>query len=351
MATNTSGLVSSDTPDRKSPPTDLREVIRDMMSMEHQDVASRRLVEKLVSFSSGDVDIAEIGQTHLHLLQTDRTRSYFRIHPQGMEVDQDTGLIYIATVEITEERDHARQYWGKGRAHLFECNIEGKTIRSVNLKSDCEEEYHPSGMVLINGAMFMALSKYAPETSATIIKFNVKDWTYEKLFRIQDHIGLVVPNLDESELLLGTWGTRYYYCTDLKGNIKSKRPTPCTDKMEHQDAQLVSVNMNTLNNIRLNSTGPSVPWADGEGIKILATGVTGGGAEYFGLDIFDVTSWTINASLRWPSAQHLTRGGWPPFANSTFLWVDTYNRLLALATDEQTRQDTKLVLYTLSLRE
>ena len=239
MANNTSALTPSDTRDTKEPPTDLREVIRDLMSIEDEDATSHRLVKKLVSFSSGDMDIVEIGQTQLCLLQADGTRPQFRVHPQGMEVDRNTGLLYLTAVEIVEERDKPRQYWGKGRAHLFECNIEGKTIRSVNLKSDNEDEYHPSGMVLIDGTMFIALAQYAPETSATIIKFNVRDWTYEKLFSIQDHVGLVVPNLDEGELFLGTWGSRHYYCTDMKGNIKSKRPTPCSDKMEHQDAELI----------------------------------------------------------------------------------------------------------------
>ena len=354
MANNTSVLTPSDTRDTKEPPTDLREVIRDLMSIEDEDATSHRLVKKLVSFSSGDMDIVEIGQTQLCLLQADGTRPQFRVHPQGMEVDRNTGLLYLTAVEIVEERDKPRQYWGKGRAHLFECNIEGKTIRSVNLKSDNENEYHPSGMVLIDGTMFIALAQYAPETSATIIKFNVRDWTYEKLFSIQDHVGLVVPNLDEGELFLGTWGSRHYYCTDMKGNIKSKRPTPCSDKMEHQDAELISGSMDTLNNIKLDPTDPEVPWADRDGTMMLATGVTAGGMEYFGLDLVDVTSWRIKASLRWPSAQHMTKGGWPPFENPTFLWVDSYDRVLALAApgfdDEQTGQDT-LVLYTLSRRE
>ena len=255
MATNTSPIAP---PDAKKPPTDLREVIRDLMSIEDQEAASRRLVEKLVSFSSGDVDIVEIGQTELRLLQADGTRHQFRIHPQGMEVDRKTGLLYITAVEIIEERDKARRYCGKGRAHLFECDTEGKTIRSINLKSDNEDEYHPSGMVLIDGTMFIALAQYLPETSATIIKFNVRIGRYEKLFRIQDHVGLVVPNLDEGEFLLGTWGSRHYYCTDMKGNIKSKRPTPCSDEMEHQDAQLISGSMETLNNIKLDPTDPEM---------------------------------------------------------------------------------------------
>ena len=64
---------------------------------------------------------------------------------------------------------------------------------------------------------------------------------------------------------------------------------------------------------------------------MLATGVTAGGMEHFGLEIIDVTSWRIKASLRWPSAQHMTKGGWAPFANPTFLWVNSHDRVLALA--------------------
>ena len=64
---------------------------------------------------------------------------------------------------------------------------------------------------------------------------------------------------------------------------------------------------------------------------MLATGVTAGGMEFFGLEIIDVASWRIKTSLRWPSAQHITKGGWAPFANPTFLWVNSYDRVLALA--------------------
>jgi uncharacterized protein DUF6454 len=256
-------------------------------------------------------------------------------------------------VEIIEQPDKARRYCGKGRAHLFECNIEGKTIRSITLTSDNEDEYHPSGMVLLDGTMFIALAQYLPETSATIIKFNVRDWNYEKLFCIEDHVGLVVPNPAEGELLLGTWGSRHYYRTDLKGNIKSKRPTPCSDEMEHQDAQLMCGSMGTFNNIKLNPTKPES--TEREGPMMLATGVTAGGMEYFGLEIIDVASWRIKTSLRWPSAQHITKGGWAPFANPTFLWVDSYDRVLALATPddvhEQMGKHATLVLYTLKRRE
>jgi hypothetical protein len=349
VVTNTSALTFP-IGDAEKPPTNLREVISDLISLGHERAASRRLVEKLLNFATGEVDIVEIAQTQLRFLEADDTRPHFRIHPQGMEVDVVTGLIYITTVEIIEERDKSREYWGKGRAHLFECNIEGQTIRSVNLRSDNEDEYHPSGMVLIDGTMFMAISGYGPETSATIIRFNVKDCTYEKLFQIQDHVGLVVPNLDEGEIFLGNWGCRHYYCTDLKGNIKSKRPTPCSDNMEHQDAQLLNVNMNILNNVRGTPKGAEIAWADNKGTIMLSTGVTAGGREYFGLDIFDITSWKMHTSLRWPSSRHMTIGGWPPFANSTFLWVDSYDRVLALVTDERTVEDTRLVLYTLTRR-
>ena len=330
-------------------PANLREAIRDLVTISDKRALQRRLSKKLVNFAAGDVDIIEIAQTRLRLIQSDGTRPQFRIHPQGMEVDCDTGLIYITTVEIVDERDKSRRYWGKGKAHLFECNVEGETIRSTILKSDDEQEYHPSGMALIDGTMFMALSMYGPETSATVIRFNVKDWTYEQLFRIQDHIGLVVPNLDRGEILLGNWGSRHYYCSDLKGNIKSKRPTPCSDGLEHQDVQLVSADTNILNNVQQVANGESV-LTDGEEKIMLATGVSGNGMDYFGLDIFDVTSWKMYASQRWPSSPYITKGGLPPFQNSTFLWIDSYDRVLALATDELKGEDPRLVLYTLVQR-
>jgi Family of unknown function (DUF6454) len=324
-------MLSTDSLDSQNSAGDFRNAIRDLSGMD-QATASRRLLTALLNLSSCDVEIVEIGQTPLHLLRSDGTRARFRIHPQGMEIDAASGLLYITAVEMIKERDVARRYPGTGRAHLFECNIEGRTVRSVTLTSDYETEYHPSGMVLIDGTMFIALAQYLPESSATIIKFNVKDWSYEKLFRIQDHVGLVVPNLHDGELLLGNWGSRDYYCTDLLGNIKSKRQTPCRDNMEHQDAQLIRC-------------------ADGRGGMILATGVTAVDMQYFGLDVIDIANWTIKTSLRWPSAPYMTKGGWAPFTNPTFLWVDSHDRLLALATpdddDEQSGKDATLVLYML----
>jgi hypothetical protein len=51
----------------------------------------------------------------------------------------------------------------------------------------------------------------------------------------------------------------------------------------------------------------------------------------------------------------MTKGGWAPFANPTFLWVDSSDRVLALATPdydhEQLGKDATLVLYSLKMRE
>ena len=328
----------------KKLPSDIRQAIQDLIKDEA--AASHRLVDGLLSLSSRDVKIIELGETQLRLCEAGKSRSRFRIHPQGMEIDRETGLLYLTAVEVIENRDKTRQYWGAGRAHLFECNIEGQTVRSVNLRSENENEYHPSGMVLIDGVMFIALSQYGPETSATIIKFNLKKWTYEKLFSIPDHVGLVVPNLDGDELFLGTWGSRDYYCTDLEGHIKEKRPTPSPDGLEHQDAQLITGRVKRLGKVNPGKLGAVGPERE---TLMLATGVTAGGMEHFGLDVVDITTWALKASLRWSSNQHLTKGGWPPFANPTYLWIDSCDRILALATpdDQKADKDTTLLLYTL----
>lgn len=337
------GAYSSPALSAETTPRVLREAIRDLLFIKDRAAASRRLVEKLTSFSAGMVDMVTLDQGQLRLLQANGARHRHRLHPQGMEVDWETGLLYITAVEVIDERDKKSGYPGRGRAHLFECNVEGETIRSITLTSDNEAEYHPSGMVLVDGTMFIALAQYLPDTSATIIKFDVRKWTYEKLFCVQDHIGLVIPNPVNGELFLGTWGSRHYYHTDLNGSIKSKRATPCSDTMEHQDAQLIGASMGDHNNTLV------------EAPMILATGVTAGGMEYFGLEIVDVASWTIKTSLRWPSAQYMTKGGWAPFANPSFLWVDSRDRVLALATPdddhEQLGKDATLVLYTLRMRE
>jgi hypothetical protein len=340
--TNSTVAINRTTP--KKLRSDVGQAIEALLSIKDEASATRRLVHRLLSLSSRDVEIIEIGETQLCLCEAGNPRSRFRIHPQGMEIDKATGLLYITAVEILEHRDPIRRYWGAGRAHLFECNIQGETVRSVYLRSENENEYHPSGMVLIDGVMFIALSQYGPETSATIIQFDVKQWTYKRLFCIPDHVGLVVPNLDEDELFLGTWGSRHYYCTDLKGLIKDKRPTPSFDKLEHQDAQLIMAKIDCPGNFDQESFSPR------QETLVLATGVTAKGMEHFGLDIIDVKNWCLKSSLRWPSIKHLTKGGWPPFANPTYLWVDSFDRIFALATpdDQKPDNDTTLLLYTIN---
>jgi len=122
--------------------------------------------------------------------------------------------------------------------------------------------------------------------------------------------------------------------------------------MEHQDAQLISASRGTESG---ELCSPNSEQAAREETMILATGVTAGGMKHFGLEIIDVASWRIKTSLRWPSAQHLTKGGWPPFANPTYLWIDSDDRILALATPddchEQSGKETALILYMLSQRK
>lgn len=332
------------------PPTDLFGAMQELMFTKDKGTSIGGLVSKLVSYSSSTVEVNELHQTRLSFLQTDGTAHHYRLHPQGMEVDLETGLLYITVVEIIEPRDAAQLPCGRGRAHLFECDIQGNTLRSAVLKSDHEEEYHPSGMVLVDNTMFIALAQYLPETSATIIRFDLNNWRYENLFRIQDHVGLVVPNLDSEELLLGTWGSKEYYRTDLVGKIKSRHRTPCFDTMEHQDAQFIGAVSTSCVGDKQLEADTSKPNKSGTPM-MLATGVTAEGKEYFGLDLINMEDWSITASLRWPSAQNLTASGCAPFANPTYLWVDSYDRVLALATPddchEQAGKDSRLLLYEL----
>jgi len=78
---------------RRSALKNLHETVLDLMSPLDQKATSRRLVEKLASFSSGDVDLLELGQTPLRLQQADGTRHQFRLHPQWMELDRETGRL------------------------------------------------------------------------------------------------------------------------------------------------------------------------------------------------------------------------------------------------------------------
>jgi hypothetical protein len=48
-------------------PENLHEAILDLTSPQDQKATSRRLVEKLASLSSGDVDLLELGQTPVRL--------------------------------------------------------------------------------------------------------------------------------------------------------------------------------------------------------------------------------------------------------------------------------------------
>lgn len=84
------------------PPTDLFGAMQELMFTKDKGTSIGGLVSKLVSYSSSTVEVNELHQTRLSFLQTDGTAHHYRLHPQGMEVDLETGLLYIKnTIRVT----------------------------------------------------------------------------------------------------------------------------------------------------------------------------------------------------------------------------------------------------------
>lgn len=146
-------------------------------------------------------------------------------HPQGMVKVGD--VYYMSSVEILEPTQKFPQPQGgfdrtagKGRAHLFKFDGQGKLLADIVLAEGEGDVYHPGGIDVSGQYLYVPVAEYRPDSNAILYKIDLKTDRATEVLRYRDHLGGVVVDADGKHLHMVSWGARRWYTwpLDASGN-------------------------------------------------------------------------------------------------------------------------------------
>ncbi len=122
-------------------------------------------------------------------------------HPQGMVKIGTTW--FVSSVEV---HDRAA---GRGIGHLFKVDSAGNLLTDLALGEGAM--YHPSGIDFDGANIWVALAEYRPNSRSIIYRVAPETMKATEMFRVNDHIGAIVHNIDDGLLHGVSWGSRRFY--------------------------------------------------------------------------------------------------------------------------------------------
>ncbi|MBI2825296.1 MAG: hypothetical protein HYX69_11480 [Planctomycetia bacterium] len=102
------------------------------------------------------------------------------------------------------------------------------------------EQYHPGGVQLAAGKLWVPLAEYRPRSTSTILALNPNSLDTEATFTLDDHIGALAAD-GRGTLYAGNWDCRQIYVLSEDGTVKRKvdNPTPVAyQDFEYHDGLL-----------------------------------------------------------------------------------------------------------------
>lgn len=176
-------------------------------------------------------------------------------HTQGLVKIGDT--FYVSAVEFIEPREitgatdalydfSIDRTPGTGRAWLFKFTGDGALLNQVELTEDIL--YHPGGIDYDGEYIWVTVAEYRPNSNSIVYRVNPETLEAEEVFRVRDHIGGIVHDVQRGALHGVSWGSRrmyeWTYLRTANGQIRvqSERwtPNPGHD-IDYQDCHSVGV--------------------------------------------------------------------------------------------------------------
>ena len=157
--------------------------------------------------------LQSIGQDTDFTLEKNVSLSFDTHHPQGMTIIGDK--LYLSSVKTINKRE------GKGHGYLFELDMNGKLLRSLELGDG--PAYHPSGIDFDGKYIWVAVAEYRPDSSTVIYRVDPDSFDAQEMFRFNDHIGGIVSVPSRKELIGVSWGSRriYRWALNKKGHVQN----------------------------------------------------------------------------------------------------------------------------------
>lgn len=153
--------------------------------------------------------LAATALSDLHLVRVLELRSPTD-HVQG--IDFDNRRLWLTSVN-TQKRT--------GTLQEFSMDT-GERLRGVELQLG--ERFHPGGITVDHGSIWLPVAEYHRESSAVIQKRSTRTLEVEFQFEVPDHIGCVAATPDG--LIGGNWDSREFYIWDRRGRLLRKIPNP-----------------------------------------------------------------------------------------------------------------------------
>lgn len=122
-------------------------------------------------------------------------------HVQGMDLDAQH--IWVTSVDT---REH------KGYIHQFD-RRSGKFQRRLEITDGVR--YHPGGMAMHGGAIWVPVAEYRANSSAVLVEIDKQTFKVRRRIPVADHLGCVA--VSGRGLVAGNWDSRLLYVFDRKG--------------------------------------------------------------------------------------------------------------------------------------
>lgn len=128
-------------------------------------------------------------------------------HPQGMAKSGDR--IYLSSVEVV---DRAK---AEGVGHLFEIEIDGQLRRSIKLGEG--PIHHPGGIDTDGTHLWVPVAEYRPGGATIVYRVDMKSFEASAVFRFDDHLGAILYDSTDHQLVGVNWGSRRFYRWAMNG--------------------------------------------------------------------------------------------------------------------------------------
>lgn len=146
---------------------------------------------------------------------------YATRHVQGLCVTADT--FFISSVDRAAKSGYVYK-------------IDRKTLRiEKEIKLAIGDQYHPGGMQLAGGRLWVPLAEYRAKSTSTILALDPTSLEQRTSFTIDDHIGALAAD-GRGTLYAGNWDCRVIYHLDEQGKVLEKTDNPTG--VAYQDFEL-----------------------------------------------------------------------------------------------------------------
>ena len=149
-------------------------------------------------------------------------------HPQGMVKIGET--LVVSSVEVVD-RDA-----GKGVGHLFKIDMAGNLVAALRLGEGAI--YHPGGIDYDGQSIWVPVAEYRPDSRSIVYRVDPATMKAAEVFRVDDHIGAIVHNVDDHTLHGVSWGSRRFYRWTLGGAGKGSTLNT-SHYLDYQDCKYV----------------------------------------------------------------------------------------------------------------